>query len=225
MGTFTEPDSKVLFSDAIDSPMPDDKDYSTFANESDGHDSWKDRIVCRICKYYVNAENMGRHLRKKHGLTFPRNTDLSEYMMSIPDFIKARKKGVLTKNQEMQREMKARLLAIYGSKCLCCGESNPQFLTLDHIQNDGTAERKSGLGTWGVLRKAIREKDKTRYQILCYNCNFGRAKNRGICPHQKDMAFQLKKAGETIANHILAIKKTESDAPLPPKNKYDMSCR
>ena len=72
---------------------------------------------------------------------------------------------------------------IYGDKCACCGESNRQFLTLDHINNNGVAERKA-INWFGCMRKAIRESDKTQYQVLCYNCNYGKRRNKGICPHK-----------------------------------------
>jgi hypothetical protein len=30
---------------------------------------------------------------------------------------------------------------ILGNKCACCGETNPVFLSLDHINNDGYIDR------------------------------------------------------------------------------------
>ena len=71
-------------------------------------------------------------------------------------------------------------------KCMCCGESNYIFLTLDHVNDDGAQHRKevgsAGAKTWLDLRK--REYPEG-YQILCYNCNCGRAKNKGVCPHKE----------------------------------------
>ncbi len=226
MGTFTEPGSKVLGSEALESAMPDNIETPSPNMTVFTPASWNGRIVCRLCKYYVLPQNLARHLRQKHGMAIPRGVDVSEYSMSAEDFTKGKKQEVLKANQQTQRALKAQLMEIYGPKCACCGESNSQFLTLDHINNDGAVERKEcKLGTWGVFRKAVRDRDKTRYQILCYNCNFGRAKNGGVCPHRIDLEFQLKKTGEAIANQILAIKKVEPVTHLPPKNKYDMSCR
>lgn len=37
---------------------------------------------------------------------------------------------------------KAETLDIYGNKCVCCGETNWQFLTIDHINNDGKKTKK-----------------------------------------------------------------------------------
>jgi len=77
------------------------------------------------------------------------------------------------------------LFQVYGDKCICCGESNRLFLTLDHINGNGTAERKAMRNRqYGAIGKAIREPDRSKYQILCYNCNCGKWRNKGICPHK-----------------------------------------
>jgi hypothetical protein len=74
-----------------------------------------------------------------------------------------------------------------GYKCNCCGENEPMFLSIDHIDNDGANERKSGkycgsgTGFYQWLRKS---KFPLGYQVLCMNCNTGKHKNGGVCPHQ-----------------------------------------
>ena len=70
--------------------------------------------------------------------------------------------------------------------CACCGESQDEFLTLDHIKQNGAEHRrkKSNRSIWSVL---VSEGLPTGHRILCWNCNCGsyyRSKN-GICPHQK----------------------------------------
>jgi len=77
------------------------------------------------------------------------------------------------------------LLQIYGNKCACCGESNRLFLTLDHINGGGYAERKALKNyPFRCVGKATREPDRSKYQILCFNCNCGKNRNNGICPHK-----------------------------------------
>jgi len=76
------------------------------------------------------------------------------------------------------------LYQAYGNKCSCCGETNKYFFTIDHIFNDGNIERReSGKGKH-IYRK-LRELNypQDRYRILCFNCNMGRERNGGICPH------------------------------------------
>lgn len=83
-------------------------------------------------------------------------------------------------------DLRAEMLAAYGSKCICCGESTPEFLQLDHIHNDGHIDRKinkTSAKLWAKLKKLDWPRD--RHQLLCANCNFGKLMNGGICPHAK----------------------------------------
>jgi len=98
---------------------------------------------------------------------------------------KTRTKRAKKYNTEIKIKVFKDLLAMYGERCICCGESNPRFLTLDHIQNDGYLERSTNpLNRW---RTALKKYDPVRYQILCYNCNCGKERNGGICPHKQDI--------------------------------------
>lgn len=75
-------------------------------------------------------------------------------------------------------------------RCQCpsglCTESILEFLTLDHIENDGAKDRSgqrgAGLKTYLRLK---REGYPPGFRILCWNCNCGRAKTPGRrCPHE-----------------------------------------
>ena len=84
------------------------------------------------------------------------------------------------------KEIKDTVIAHYGGKCGCCGEPNPKFLTIDHINNDGAMQR-SGRGgqSRGIYAWIVRNGFPTTLRLLCYNCNCGRDKNGGICPHEE----------------------------------------
>ena len=78
----------------------------------------------------------------------------------------------------------------YGKKCSCCGENEQLFLTIDHINNDGAKLRRSfprsGTSFYLWLARQIRKKSAPiDLQTLCYNCNCGKQRNKGICPHQE----------------------------------------
>lgn len=72
-------------------------------------------------------------------------------------------------------------------KCNCCGESEYKFLTLDHINNDGWKDKKKGLVSTRLWKWIIDNNFPKEFQILCANCNFGKSRNGGICPHQDTM--------------------------------------
>lgn len=74
------------------------------------------------------------------------------------------------------------VIAHYGGKCECCGESTREFLTIDHINNNGKAHRRkigSHLAAW-----IIKNNFPADLRVLCSNCNCGRSKF-GVCPHQR----------------------------------------
>lgn len=86
------------------------------------------------------------------------------------------------------RSLKKVVYDHYGYQCACCGESEPMFLTIDHVNNDGYAMRKykgQPSQTAMFLRWLIDNGFPDEYQILCMNCNFGKARNGGVCPHQQ----------------------------------------
>ena len=74
----------------------------------------------------------------------------------------------------------------YGAKCACCGVSELLFLTIDHVDGGGCKQRRENGWTGnGPLLKWLRDHNyPDSYQILCFNCNQGRHRNGGICPHR-----------------------------------------
>ena len=101
---------------------------------------------------------------------------------------KANPKKVLQYNARWRRKffgaIRAEMVAAYGGACVCCGESEPIFLDLDHIHNDGKADRaEKGNGQRLLVWLKANGWPTDRYQLLCCNCNQGKARNRGVCPH------------------------------------------
>ncbi len=75
----------------------------------------------------------------------------------------------------------------YKPICKCCGEAEILFLTIDHVNNDGFKDvYKDGgrIGGSALCRRIIKEGFPDTYQIMCMNCNLGKSRNNGICPHK-----------------------------------------
>jgi len=87
--------------------------------------------------------------------------------------------------KEERKKMRMLILNRYGNKCVCCGESIQEFLTIDHILNDGNIERKKFKSQDEYYRWIIKENFPDTLQILCMNCNFGKRMNKGVCPHRR----------------------------------------
>lgn len=77
------------------------------------------------------------------------------------------------RNRRLQyrREM----LAEYGGKCACCGESDPRKLTMDHIDGSGHLHRKGPRRERKgyIVAVELRRQGwpKANYQLLCWSCN------------------------------------------------------
>lgn len=71
----------------------------------------------------------------------------------------------------------------YGMKCVCCGETEYKFLSIDHIEGGGNKHRKSlGFGASTMYSWLKKNNFPKGFQVLCHNCN--QAKGfYGKCPH------------------------------------------
>jgi hypothetical protein len=86
---------------------------------------------------------------------------------------------------ERSRKIRQLTLEHYGGnppKCACCGESNTEFLVIDHINGNGNKHREE------IKNCPIHTHLKARgfpdgYRVLCANCNHSLG-IWGYCPHQ-----------------------------------------
>src|SRR5690349_6288281 len=46
------------------------------------------------------------------------------------------------KQKEYGDSLRQQALEAYGGRCVCCGESTPEFLHFDHVNNDGAEHRR-----------------------------------------------------------------------------------
>lgn len=80
-------------------------------------------------------------------------------------------------------------MAYGGAYCRCCGETQLEFLTLDHVNGGGDAHRRrlegrgSGKNYYHRLR-ALGFPQEPPLQVLCFNCN-GAKGGYGKCPHER----------------------------------------
>lgn len=93
-----------------------------------------------------------------------------------------------SQQREYRRARRERIfyevLGHYGGACACCGVSERFFLTLDHIDGNGGAHRRQ-VGKMDMWLWAYRNGYPPIFQVLCFNCNAGRYRNGGRCPHEQ----------------------------------------
>ena len=146
----------------------------------------KDRTKCRTCLNQLKIETkIEKRKRRKNNRCTGCNKQLhrnSKYL----ECGKCRSKGWI-KQKRANSKLRDDVFNAYGGyTCKCCEETEECFLTIDHLNNRGWLHRKRlkhrGAGSvfYGWLRK---KKFPPGYQVLCWNCQWGKRK-RGICPHQ-----------------------------------------
>lgn len=139
--------------------------------------------ICTKCKKSKPISEYMKHKQQKSGLQPQCNSCLAEWH-----------RGWYSRNLQTQRErakrkrykLKLEMITAYGGKCDCCGESEPKFLTIDHIYGGGKNDRGhvSSEGFWGRLRRENWPRDK--YALLCFNCNCAKG-FFGQCPHNEKL--------------------------------------
>lgn len=122
-------------------------------------------------------------------------TKISHYERTRPEqrarqlvYQRANRERLYAYNAKWSRErnaaLRAEMLAAYGAACACCGERQRLFLDLDHVENDGAEHRREvGNNTQVMVQLRAQGWPRGRFQLLCCNCNQGKARNGGVCPH------------------------------------------
>jgi len=87
--------------------------------------------------------------------------------------------------RENYKTHKKKVFDYYGYECVCCGESEVFFLDVDHINNDGHRwkDKNGKRATRNVYQWLVQHRFPEGFQILCANCNQGKRRNKGVCPH------------------------------------------
>lgn len=179
-------------------------DFKPNKGYADGYHTW-----CRAClrihanewkrsnaeqlKEYIPKARENNRQHKARNRERLRLEGLAYYHDNIEDR-SAYSKRYTAEHPEIKRaahvrrkeEYLAIVVAHYGGGCYCCGESNPLFLTLDHINDDGAKERKTRKGGSQFYATVIREGFPTNLRLACWNCNCARYYRGGICPHQTE---------------------------------------
>jgi len=120
--------------------------------------------------------------RKREGLTGP----FSE--ADGPDWVAKNREYHLQQKREStnrrRNDIHVEAIQHYGGgKCFCCGEDEPIFLALDHINGDGAKHRKE-VERGHMSQWAKRNGWPPIFRVACHNCNHGLFRLGGICPHQ-----------------------------------------
>lgn len=148
----------------------------------------KERLNASMAEYAeANAEKIAEYQRQYRESNKEKlKANAKERIIKRTEYV--RKKDA-ARRRELSKDAKTRIFAALGDKCYCCGLDDPRFLTIDHINNDGMAERKPNgkqRNAYVILLDILKAGvPKDRYQLACYNCNCARHYTKDkICPHR-----------------------------------------
>lgn len=105
----------------------------------------------------------------------------------------ARKPEIIAALRARDRALKQEVVNAYGGKCVCCGETILEFLTIDHTNGDGHLHRAAvGKGRRIYADLKARGFPRDGYQCMCLNCNISLG-FYGYCPHRPEIRRQVNK--------------------------------
>lgn len=146
---------------------------------------------CRLCKEWIDISLFGTFKDSKVDRRYINSRCKECSCKKTQEWAKDNKQYLTNKWHVDKDSWLKQIREGYGGKCNCCGEANPLFLTIDHVNNDGykmrflnKAGHRSNVSVGHYYKTIIKEKFPKHLQLLCWNCNCGRARNKGICPHK-----------------------------------------
>lgn len=142
--------------------------------------------TCIRCKAEKPDTEYWRNRRYKDGLD-TRCRECARAIRRASDERHREDRRINSRTYYARRRQEA--LDAYGGKCACCGETEPAFLAIDHVNGDGKAHRATlpSVGRGGVIYRWLKAQGWPEgFQVLCHNCNHAK-ELRGGCPHQMRM--------------------------------------
>lgn len=94
-----------------------------------------------------------------------------------------RRRKLGSKTWVKNQAAKTDVLSRFGGRCVCCLESDPDKLVMDHVHGGGSEEKKKYPSRNVYLSLRGKEPDRSKFQVLCQNCNQAKA-SLGTCPHK-----------------------------------------
>lgn len=139
---------------------------------SGGHFTW-----CADCH---------RQKRRKYDATYQAKPSKAKLKRRIDRaYAKNNYEKTRAANRASVLKLRREMIAAYGGACTCCGETHEEFLTLEHMRQDGAEHRRRAGGCWAVYRELRRLGwPKDGYTVLCMNCNWA-ARLQIVCPHKR----------------------------------------
>lgn len=191
-GVKTKRIMRKLTEDEVDLAIQMYKDGKSYKDIATKLSTTTSNISNRLCKKGIVYEGPSRRKMLCH-ICKDNLTDLNfDPAFRAASNYTCRKCGTAVRFNKNRR---AKLIVFnhYGGKCECCGISQIEFLSIDHINGGGTKHRRAVrlMGT-NYYRWIRRNNFPKNLRILCFNCNQALGMF-GYCPHKESIKYAEKK--------------------------------
>ncbi len=131
-------------------------------------------------KYYMEHRERCRAIQKKYEESHREQNREHDRKYYIEN-----RDRISETHRAYQKRIRDEVFNAYGGFCcVCCGETTPEFLAIDHVNGGGNKQRKNGIGGGAGLYRWLRNNGyPPNFQVLCHNCNMAKG-FYGQCPHQ-----------------------------------------
>jgi len=84
------------------------------------------------------------------------------------------KEALKAQNRNNMKKSRVEIVQRLGGECKICGFLDTRALQIDHVNGDGSAERKEFGFSKGYHKRILIsiEAGENKYQLLCANCNW-----------------------------------------------------
>ncbi len=132
----------------------------------------------------VSAYNKEHHASHKHELKYKRdeNTRLhrqekSKELRRVANASNNNMAQAIRRRESLRRrEIKEIVITAYGGKCSHCGETNHEFMTLDHVNDDGKSHRDTEPTARNSWKWAKSRNFPATLQLMCMSCNMAKTR-------------------------------------------------
>jgi hypothetical protein len=137
---------------------------------------------CRSC--------MLRAYRERYATSEEARAYQHDYYLANKEELRVkRRKYKYPSSNKWARKVRLDAIRAYGGFCQCCGETELQFLAIDHIYGGGTLHRKT-IGKQMIFSWLRKNGYPEGFQVLCHSCNLAKG-FYGECPHLKYKLIDL----------------------------------
>jgi len=139
--------------------------------------------ICRRCGVILTDENWYFSNKKGHSYICKKCNDerVKKWQQNNRDIVNQ-------SQREGRQRLRDEVFDAYGGKCACCGETRKEYLSIDHIDGNGSEQRKeTGARTSQEFYNWLKQNNYPEgFQVLCFNCNCGK-RNYSVSPHDKEV--------------------------------------